>query len=119
MLASLGVVKTVAEVNREITTTLTSDYEMEKRTIVYREDVTRAEIKLIRQRHFRLSKRARTWARLYIRMGLLEVVVQVEAGTEATVSQEVEVTQQARAARVAVAVTPQPPHKTPPLLSTE
>ena len=50
-------------------------------------------------------------------MGLLEVVVQVEAGIEITVSQEVEVTQQTRTARVAVAVTPQPPHKTPPQLS--
>ena len=52
-------------------------------------------------------------------MGLLEVVVQVEAGIEVMVSQEVEVTHQARTARVAVAVTPQPPHKTPPQLSTK
>ena len=52
-------------------------------------------------------------------MGLLEVVVQVEAGIEITVSQEVEVTQQTRTARVAVAVTPQPPLKTPPRLTTK
>ena len=52
-------------------------------------------------------------------MGLLEVVVQVEAGIEVTISQEVEVTQKTRTARVAVAATPQPPHKTPPQLSTK
>ena len=52
-------------------------------------------------------------------MGLLEAVVQVEAGIEVTVSQEVEVTQQARTVRVAVVVTPQSPHKTPPQLSTK
>lgn len=42
VLASLGVVKSVADVNYKIILTLTSDYEMEERTIVYREDVTRA-----------------------------------------------------------------------------
>ena len=52
-------------------------------------------------------------------MGLLEVVVQVDAGIEVTVSQEVEVAQQTRTARVAVAVTPEPPHETPPQLSTK
>ena len=52
-------------------------------------------------------------------MGLLEVVVQVEAGIQVTLSQEVEVTQQTRTARVAVAVNLQPPHKTPPELSTK
>ena len=52
-------------------------------------------------------------------MGLLEVVVQVEAGIEVTVSQEVEVTQQTRTASVAVAVTPHYAHKTPPQLSTK
>ena len=43
VLASLGVAKTVADVNRKIIMTLTSDYEMDERTILYREDVTRAE----------------------------------------------------------------------------
>ena len=62
---------------------------------------------------------ATTWVRLNFRLGLLEVVVQAEAGIEVLVSQEVEVTQQDRTARVAVAVTPQPPHKTPPQLSTK
>ena len=55
VLASLGVAKTVADVNREIIMTLTSDYEMEERTTLYREDVTRSEIEsIIRQRHLRL-----------------------------------------------------------------
>ena len=55
VLASLGVAKTVADVNRKIVITLTSDYEMGERTILYRVDVTRAEIEsIIRQRHFRL-----------------------------------------------------------------
>ena len=46
-------------------------------------------------------------------MELLGVVVQVEVGIEVTVSRQVEVTQQARTVRVAVAVTPKPPHITP------
>ena len=57
VLASLGVAKTVADENRKIITTLTSDYEMEERTILYREDVTRSEIEsIIRQRHLRLPE---------------------------------------------------------------
>ena len=64
-------------------------------------------------------RRARKRARLYFRMELLEVVAQVEAGIEVTVSQEVEVTQQTRTARLAVAVTPHPSHKTPPQRSTK
>ena len=47
VLASLGVVKTVADVNRKIIMTLTSDYEMEEHTILYHEDVARAEIESI------------------------------------------------------------------------
>ena len=54
VLASLGVAKTVADVNRKIIMRLTSDNEKEERTILYREDVTRAEIEIIRQRHLRL-----------------------------------------------------------------
>ena len=46
-------------------------------------------------------------------MELLEVVVQVEVGIEVAVSRQVEVAQQARTVRVAVAVTPKPPHITP------
>ena len=47
------------------------------------------------------------------------MVVEVGAGIEVTISQEVEVTPQTITARVAVAVAPQPPHKTPPQLSTK
>ena len=55
VLASLGVVQTVAEVNSKIILTLTLDYEMDERPILYSEDVTRAEIEsVIRQRHLRL-----------------------------------------------------------------
>ena len=55
MLASLGVGKTVADVNHKIIMTLTYDYEMEGRTILHDEDVTRAEIEsIIRQRHLHL-----------------------------------------------------------------
>ena len=58
VLASLGVVKSVADVNRKIIMTLTSDYEIEERTILYREDVTRAEIEsIIRQRYLRLPRK--------------------------------------------------------------
>ena len=44
VLASLGVQKSAADVNRKIVMTLTSGYEMEERTNLYREGVTRAEI---------------------------------------------------------------------------
>ena len=47
VLASLGVVKSVADVNRKIIMTLTSDYEIEERTILCREDFTRTEIESI------------------------------------------------------------------------
>ena len=54
VLTSLGVVKTVADVNRKIIMRLTSDYEKEQRDILYREDVIRAEIEsIIRQRRLR------------------------------------------------------------------
>ena len=56
MLASLGVLKSVADVNRKIVMTLTSDYEMQEITILYREGVTKAEIEsIVRQRYLRLS----------------------------------------------------------------
>ena len=42
VLASLGVVTSVADVSRKIIVTLTSNYEIEGRTILYRGDVTRA-----------------------------------------------------------------------------
>ena len=51
VLASLGEPKTVVDDDRKIIITLASDYEMEECTILYREDVTRAEIvSIIRQR---------------------------------------------------------------------
>ena len=54
VLPSLGVLKSVADVNRKMIMTLTSDYEMEGRTILYREGVTREEIKnIVRQRYLR------------------------------------------------------------------
>ena len=54
VLASLGVVKPVADVNRKIIMTLTSEYEIEERTILCREDVTRTEIEsIIQQRYLR------------------------------------------------------------------
>ena len=52
-------------------------------------------------------------------MELLEVVVQVEVGIEITVRRQVEVTQQAKTVKVAVAVTPKPPHITLPQRSTK
>ena len=113
VLASLGVVKTVAGVKRKIIMSLTSYYEMEERPV--------CTVRMSPERRSKASsdsgtcafprRRARTWTRLYFRMALLEVVVQVQAGIEVTVSQDVEMTQQARTARVGVAVTPQPPHK--------
>ena len=44
VLASLRVLQSVTDVNRKIIMTLTSDYEMEETTILYREGVTRADI---------------------------------------------------------------------------
>ena len=55
VLASLGVVKTVADDIGKIIMTKISDYEMAERTIMCREDVTRAGIeRIIRQWHLRL-----------------------------------------------------------------
>ena len=44
VLASLGVVKSVEDVNRKTIMTLTSGYEKRERLILYREGITRAEI---------------------------------------------------------------------------
>ena len=120
---SLATVGTAADVNHKIIGTLTSNYTKRKNALFCTVEMP------LEQRSKASSdsgtcaftrRRARAWARLYFRMGLLEVALQVEAGTEVTVSQEVEVTQQTRTARVAVAaVTAQPLHKTPPQLSTK
>ncbi|CAN0405489.1 unnamed protein product, partial [Laminaria digitata] len=47
VLASLGVEKSVGGVNRKLVRTLTSDYEMEQSTILYREDIQRKGIESI------------------------------------------------------------------------
>ena len=54
-LASLGVPKSEGEVNRKLVRVLTADYEIEQRTLLYRDEITRAEIEsIVRQRHLRL-----------------------------------------------------------------
>ncbi|CAN0395471.1 unnamed protein product, partial [Laminaria digitata] len=55
VLASLGVEKSVGDVNRKLVRSLTSDYEMEQRTILYREGIQRKDIEtIVRQRHLNL-----------------------------------------------------------------
>ena len=54
-LASLGVTKSDADVNRKIIMSLTSDYEIEERTILNRECISRSEIEsIIRQSYLRI-----------------------------------------------------------------
>ena len=54
-LASLGVPKSEGDVNRRLLRVLTADYEIEQRTLLYRDEITRAEIEsIVRQRHLRL-----------------------------------------------------------------
>ena len=54
-LASLGVPKSEGDVNRKLVRVLTADYEIEQRTFLYRDEITRAEIEsIVRQRHLRL-----------------------------------------------------------------
>ncbi|CAM9165641.1 unnamed protein product, partial [Laminaria digitata] len=55
ILGSLGVQKSVGDVNRKLVRVLTHDYEMEQRTLLYRDDVSREDIEsIVRQRHLRL-----------------------------------------------------------------
>ena len=55
ILTSLGVPKSVDDVNRKLVRVLTDDYEIEQRTLLYRDEITRAEIEnIVRQRHLRL-----------------------------------------------------------------
>ena len=55
VLTSLRVLKSAAEVNRNIIMMFTSECETAERTILYREGVTCAEIEsIVRQRHWRL-----------------------------------------------------------------
>ncbi|CAM9631591.1 unnamed protein product, partial [Laminaria digitata] len=55
VLASLGVEKSVGGVNRKLVRTLSSVYEMEQRTILYREDIQIKDIEsIVRKRHLNL-----------------------------------------------------------------
>ena len=54
-LASLGVPKSEGDVNRKLVREFTADYEIEQRTLLYRDETTQAEIEsIVRQRHLRL-----------------------------------------------------------------
>ena len=55
-LASLGGPKSEGDVNRKLLRFLTDDCETEQRTLLYRDEMTRAEIEnIVRQRYLRLS----------------------------------------------------------------
>ncbi|CAM9249109.1 unnamed protein product, partial [Laminaria digitata] len=55
VLASLGVTKSEADVNRNIIMSLTSDYEIEEIAVLYRKGVPHAEVEsIIRQRYLRI-----------------------------------------------------------------
>ena len=47
VLGSLGVYLPVEDVNLKVAEVLSDDYEFEQRTILYRDDITRAEIEAI------------------------------------------------------------------------
>ena len=54
-LASLGVPKSEGDVNRKLARVLAADYDIEQRTLLYRDEITRAEIEsIVRERHLRL-----------------------------------------------------------------
>ncbi|CAM9954547.1 unnamed protein product, partial [Laminaria digitata] len=55
ILGSLGEEESVGDVNQKLVRVLTHDYEMEQRTLLYRDDVNREDIEsIVRQRHLRL-----------------------------------------------------------------
>ena len=55
VLISLGVHMPVQDVNLKIVEVLTSDYEYEQRTILYKDDITRGEIEaIVRQRYMHI-----------------------------------------------------------------
>ena len=62
VLESLGVhLPTTEDVNRKIVEVLTNGYEFEQRTLLYRDNITRAEIEAtVRQRHTIMSRGAST-----------------------------------------------------------
>ena len=90
--ASLGVVKTVADVNRKIIMTL-------KHQTTKWKNVLLSTVRMSLERRSKASsdsstcafprRKVKTWAKLHLRMGQLEVVVQVEAGINVAVSQVV------------------------------
>ena len=64
VLGSLGVHLITEDVNLEIVEVPTDDYEFEQRTILYRDNITRAEIDaIVRQRHTIMSRGASTKVR--------------------------------------------------------
>ena len=64
VLGSLGVHLPTEDVNLKIVEVLTDDYEFEQRTILYRDNITRAEIEaIVRQRHTIMSRGASTKVR--------------------------------------------------------
>ena len=53
--ASLGVPKSEGDVNRKLIRVLTADYDIERRTLLNRDEITREEIEnIVRQMHLRL-----------------------------------------------------------------
>ena len=57
VLVILGVYLSVEDVNLKIVKMLTADYELEQRTILYRDNITRAEIEaIVRQRYTIMSR---------------------------------------------------------------
>ena len=55
ILTSLGVPKSVDDVNGKLVKVLTDDYEIQQRTLLYRDEISRAEIEsTVRKRHLRL-----------------------------------------------------------------
>lgn len=55
-LASFGVPKSEGHVDRKMVRVLTDDFEIEQRTLLYRDEINRAEIEhIVKQRHLRLA----------------------------------------------------------------
>ena len=97
-LSSLGVQKSVGDVNRELERVLTNDYEMEQRTLLHRDDVSREDIEsIVRKGTWDFpSQREGTWARHCFRMVLPKVAadVGVEVVAETTVTMVIHETEE-------------------------
>ena len=64
VLGSLGVHLPVEDVNLKIVEVLIADYEFEQRTMLYKDNITRAEIEaIVRQRYTIMSRRTSTKSR--------------------------------------------------------